>query len=552
MKPRWETLHAIAGGSFDVCVIGGGATGAGCAWDAQLRGLKTVLIEAGDFASATSSASTKLVHGGVRYLQQAVSDLDLGQYQVVKRALHERRLMLDNAPHVVHPLEILVPCYSGWEVFYYRVGMKIYDAIAGKGNLFPSCYRSVAESIAHMPMLNPARLVGTVAYGDGQFDDVRYGLALVQSFTAVGGDALNHARVVGLLKDASGRLAGAEIEDAFTHARFTLGARAFVNATGPLSDHVREMARPGIGQRLRLSKGVHILLPLDSETTRDAILIPKTDDGRVIFAIPWLGRLLVGTTDDEATLEDEMLVSRREADYLLRHLNRYVAHPFARDQIVSAFAGVRPLVAHKDASDTRKLIRDHEVEVEPESGLISVLGGKWTTHRAMAEDGINAVVQRLGMAEKPCTTAHHLLNGANGFTADYWQVLVNNYGVPPALAQHLAEKFGTNATQVLEIAGQERPWGSPIVEGLPPIRAEIVYSVRYEMAMTIEDVLARRLGLQLFSWASAIEAAPLVGSLMAGLLGWNATETQQAVDRYVYRISRLMRKIGLVRDTPVA
>jgi len=272
----------------------------------------------------------------------------------------------------------------------------------------------------------------------------------------------------------------------------------------------------------------------------------------VIFAIPWLGRLLVGTTDDEATLEDEMLVSRREADYLLRHLNRYVAHPFARDQIVSAFAGVRPLVAHKDASDTRKLIRDHEVEVEPESGLISVLGGKWTTHRAMAEDGINAVVQRLGMAEKPCTTAHHLLNGANGFTADYWQVLVNNYGVPPALAQHLAEKFGTNATQVLEIAGQERPWGSPIVEGLPPIRAEIVYSVRYEMAMTIEDVLARRLGLQLFSWASAIEAAPLVGSLMAGLLGWNATETQQAVDRYVYRISRLMRKIGLVRDTPVA
>jgi glycerol-3-phosphate dehydrogenase len=552
MKLRWETLQAIAGGSFDVCVIGGGATGAGCAWDAQLRGLKTVLIEAGDFASATSSASTKLVHGGVRYLQQAVSDLDLGQYQVVKRALHERRLMLDNAPHLAHPLEILVPCHSGWEVFYYRVGMKIYDAIAGKGNLFPSCYRSVAGSIAHMPMLNPARLVGTVAYGDGQFDDVRYGLALVQSFTAVGGDALNHARVVGLLKDASGRLAGAEIEDAFTHARFTLGARAFVNATGPLSDHVREMARPGIGQRLRLSKGVHILLPLDSETTKDAILIPKTDDGRVIFAIPWLGRLLVGTTDDEATLEDEMIVSRREADYLLHHLNRYVAHPFARDQIVSAFAGVRPLVAHKDAPDTKKLIRDHEVEVEPESGLISVLGGKWTTHRAMAEEGINAVVQRLGMAEKPCTTAHHLLNGADGFTADYWQILVNNYGVPPALAQHVAEKFGTNATQVLEIAGQERRWGSPIVEGLPPIRAEIVYSVRYEMAMTIEDVLARRLGLQLFSWASAIEAAPLVGSMMAGLLGWNATETQQAVDRYVYRISRLMRKIGLVRETPVA
>ena len=552
MKPRGEAFQAIAGASFDVCVIGGGATGAGCALDAQLRGLKTVLIEAGDFASATSSASTKLVHGGVRYLQQAVSDLDLGQYQVVKRALHERRLMLDNAPHLAHPLEILVPCYSRWEVFYYRVGMKMYDAIAGKGNLFPSLHRSVEESIFHMPMLNPARLVGTVAYGDGQFDDARYDLALMQSFTALGGHALNYARVVDLLKDANGRLAEAEIEDAFTHTRFRLGARAFVNATGPLSDHVREMARPGIRHRLRLSKGVHILLPLGPEATKDAILIPRTEDGRVIFAIPWLGRLLVGTTDDEATLEDEMIVSRKEADYLLRHLNRYVAHPFRRDQIVSAFAGIRPLVTHKDAGGTKKMIRDHEVEVEPESGLISILGGKWTTHRAMAEDGINAVVKQFGMAEKPCATAHHLLSGAEGVTPDYWLILVSNYGVAAATAQHLVEKFGTNATEVLEIARRQSQWLSPIVEGLPLIQAEIAYSVRYEMAMTIEDVLARRLGLQLFSWKSAFEAAPLVGSVMADLLGWTATETQQAIDRYVYKISRLMRKIGLVQDVPVA
>ncbi len=366
MKSRSDALLKIEGATFDVCVIGGGATGAGCAWDAQLRGLKTVLIEGGDFASATSSSSTKLVHGGVRYLQQAVADLDAGQYRVVKRALHERRLMLDNAPHLAHPLEILVPCYSKKDVLYYRIGMKLYDWIAGRGNLFPSRHRTVKESVERMPMLKPDDLEGTVAYGDGQFDDARYDMALVQSFTAIGGQAINYARVIALGADGAGKLKSAEVEDVFSGHRFTVKARAFVNATGPFSDHVREMARPGIPHRLRLSKGVHIMLPLDSEDTKDAILIPKTDDGRVIFAIPWLGRFLVGTTDDEATLNDEMIVTKDEAEYLLRHLNRYIVHPLRTDQIVSAIAGVRPLVKSSDALNTKKLIRDHEIEVEPE------------------------------------------------------------------------------------------------------------------------------------------------------------------------------------------
>ena len=552
MKARAESFQAIEGTRFEVCVIGGGVTGAGCAWDAQLRGLKTALVEAGDFASATSGASTKLAHGGVRYLQQAVAGLDLGQYHVVKRALDERRLMLHNAPHLAHPLEILVPCYSRWDIFYYWAGMKLYDAIAGKGNLSPSRYRSMAESIADMPMLSREGLVGTVAYSDGQFDDARFALALVESSVALGGEALNYARVVGLAKDAKGRLVEAEVEDVFTRRRFRLRARAFVNATGAFSDHIREMAKPGIPKRLRLSKGVHILLPLDPELTRDAMLIPNTDDGRVIFAIPWLGRLLVGTTDDEATLEDEVVVTYHEADYLLRHLNRYLGPRFGRDQIVSAFAGMRPLVAHKDARKTKKLIHDHEVEVEPESGLISVLGGKWTTYRAMAEDAVNSVVKLLGMPDRPCLTADHLLSGSEGFAADYWQTLVGKYALSSATAQHLAGKFGTNAPQVLEIVQRYPGLGSPIVEGLAPIRAEIVYNVHYEMAMTIEDILARRLRLQLLSWKSAIEAAPVVGSVMASLLGWGPIETQQAVEGYVQKISRLMRKIGLVQDRPMA
>jgi glycerol-3-phosphate dehydrogenase len=545
MKSRSEVLQQIEGGTFDVCIIGGGATGAGCAVDAQLRGLKTVVIEAGDYSAATSSSSTKLVHGGVRYLQEAVQDLDAGQYHVVKRALHERRLMLDNAPYLAHPLELLVPCYSRMEALYYGIGMKMYDWIAGKGNLFPSKYRSVAESVKRMPMLKPDRLTGTVAYGDGQFDDARYGMALIQSFADEGGLPVNYARVVGLEKDAGGRLKGADVEDLLTHRRFKVQARAFINATGPFSDHIRQMAKPGIASRLRLSKGVHILVPLDQESTKDAILIPKTDDCRVIFAIPWLGRFLVGTTDDEAQHGDEMIVKKEEAEYLLRHLNRYLVSPMRIDEIVSGFAGVRPLVKSKNALDTKKLIRDHEVEMEEESGLISVLGGKWTTHRAMAQDGVDMALGYLGMPLIPCRTPQHKLHGATGWGPDFWQLLVSECGASPAAARHLSQKFGTASFRVLDIAKQDPRYAAPIVPGLAPIQAEIVYSVQQEMAQTIEDMLARRLGLQLFSWAAAIKAAPVVGSVMAELLGWTAEQTNQAVEQYVQKITRMMTAIGL-------
>ena len=453
--------------------------------------------------------------------------------------------MLDNAPYLAHPLELLVPCYSRKDILYYRIGMKMYDLIAGKGNLFPSKHRSVAESVKRMPMLKPDRLAGTVAYGDGQFDDARYGMALIQSFADEGGLPVNYTRVVGLEKDAGGRLNRAEVEDLISHRRFKLQARAFVNATGPFSDHIREMAKPGITPRLRLSKGVHILLPLDKEDTKDAILIPETDDGRVIFAIPWLGRFMVGTTDDEAHPGDEMVVTQAEAEYLLRHLNRYIVSPMRLDQIVSAFAGVRPLVKSKNSLDTKKLIRDHEVEMEEESGLISVLGGKWTTYRAMAQDGIDMTVGYLGMPLIPCRTAQHRLHGAEGYGPEFWRLLVSEFGVTPETARHLAEKFGSASFRVMDIAKQDARYGAAIVPGMPQIQAEIVYCVRQEMALTIEDMLARRLGLQLFSWQASIQAAPLVGSVMAGLLGWTADETTHAVEQYVQNITRKMTGIGL-------
>jgi len=544
MRHRSEAWRQIDGASFDVCVIGGGATGAGCALDAQLRGLSTVLIEAGDFASATSSRSTKLIHGGVRYLQEAVTDLDPGQYNVVKRALYERRIMLDNARFLAHPMEFLVPCYSRWDVFYYGVGVKIYDRIAGKRNFFPSRYRSPADSLARWPLLQGNGLKGTIAYADGQFDDARYCIALVQTFTQAGGGAINHARVVRLQEDAGEKICAAEIEDQLTGAKTTVQARIFVNATGPYSDHIRAMANPNVEKRLRLSKGVHILLPLDDRTT-DAVVVPKTDDGRVIFAIPWLGRLLVGTTDDEVTHEDELVVKRSEAEYLLRQLNRYLSRPYAVEDIVGGFAGVRPLVSSGKAGKTKKLIREHEVEVDRESGLISVLGGKWTTYRAMAEDAINAVQQQLGLPVGGCVTREHRLSGSDGYSADYAKTLATMNGANEATARHLSEKFGTNAAAVLELARQQPELAQPIVAGFPAIQAEIAYSARNEMAATLDDVLERRTGLQFFGWKTAMAAAAVAAAAMQKEMAWDTANTQREVDDYVRTVSGWAQKIGV-------
>jgi glycerol-3-phosphate dehydrogenase len=548
MKSRSDALKQIENQQFDVCVIGGGATGAGCALDAQLRGLKTVLVEGGDFASATSSSSTKLVHGGVRYLQQAVADLDAGQYRVVKRALHERKITLNNAPFLAHPLELLVPCFSQSEILYYQIGMKLYDWISGSGMLFPSRHLSVEESVRRMPMLNTKGLVGTIAYADGQFDDSRYDITLLETFTESGGQTVNYTRVVGLSKDSAGKLNEALLENRLTQQRFTIQAKVFVNATGPFSDAIREMAHPGIEKRLRLSKGVHILLPLDAIASHDALLIPKTDDGRVIFAIPWLGRLLVGTTDDEAQPGDEMLVLKSEVEYLIRHLNRYLVTPLTLDQLVSAFAGVRPLVKSKDALNTKKLIRDHEVELDETSGLVSVLGGKWTTYRAMSEDAINVVQESSGNPVAGCRTGDYPLSGSAGWSPEYWEVLEARYHVSRNTAKHLSQKFGTKAVKVLDLISQDPQLENPIVEGQPAIQAEIVYSIRNEMAITIEDILARRIGLQLYGWSIAITAAPVVGSYLAREFDWSPAEKQRAVEEYVNKISRLMEIAGLVPE----
>jgi glycerol-3-phosphate dehydrogenase len=549
MKSRKRARQSILQGAFDVCIIGGGATGLGCALDAQLRGFSTVLLDAGDFVSRTSMASTKLVHGGVRYLQQAVAEYDYGQYALVNRALHERIPMLRRAPFLAHSLELLVPCFSLRELAYYTIGIKVYDWIAGSAGLFPSRMLSRAESLRQMPSLRSDKLVGCVCYADGQFDDARFGLTLAQTFSQQGGELINYAKGVAFGKDSCGKLAALEVEDQLTGEHFQVRAKVFLNCTGPFADHVRRLANPALPERLRLSKGVHLLLPLEAIQSGSALLIPKTEDGRVIFAIPWLGRLLVGTTEDEAKLTDDMVVTPDEIRYLLRYVNQYLNVTLTPQDVQSAFAGLRPLVksraAVNDAVKTRKLIRDHEVEVDEASGLISVLGGKWTTYRAMAEDGIDHAQQALAVRGAACRTLDFPLTGAEGFWVDYWRQLAEKYALSPETAQHLAQKFGTDAPKVLALAEQEPQLLQPLSAGGAPIRAEVVYAIREEMAQTIEDILQRRIGVQFHGWKEAAEAAPVVGQLLAREFAWSEARTSEAVSAYLGTIRHLLHSAGL-------
>ena len=332
MKSRAQALQSIAGQSFDVCVIGGGATGSGCALDSQLRGYKTVQLEAADFASGTSSASTKMAHGGVRYLEEAIRRLDPQEYRVLLRALHERVHMLRNAPFLTRTREFITPCFSWLDAAYFETGLKLYDWIAGRDGLAPSRFIPREETLRLMPALAAERLVGSVAYTDGQFDDARFNVTLVKTFAAAGGEALNYARVVAFEKAKDRKIAAAEVEDRISGRRFSVRARAFINATGPHADVLRRMANPAAPPRMRLSKGIHVLLPREALASEDALLVPKTEDGRVLFAIPWQGRLLVGTTDDETSLDDPLEVKKEEVAYVLRQLNTYLARPVTPDQ----------------------------------------------------------------------------------------------------------------------------------------------------------------------------------------------------------------------------
>ncbi len=514
---------------WDLVVIGGGATGLGTALDAVTRGYRVALLEAHDFAKGTSSRSTKLIHGGVRYLRQ-------GQIKMVRQSLQERGRLRRNAPHIVTSRKFVIPSYQLGGRLYYYAGMKAYDLLAGKLGFESSRLLSTSQTIAALPTLNSQGLRGGVAYADGQFDDSRLAIALAQTAVDQGAVLLNYAPVVRLLK-RDGRAAGVVVRDSESQAEFEVPGRVVVNATGVFGESIMELddsdtngpESPRDRPQIVASQGTHIVLPRKFLPGNSAMLIPHTDDARVLFAIPWQGRTLFGTTDhrvQEITLEPRPLVN--EIDYLLEHAGRFLTRRPERSDILSVFSGLRPLVgkarteARGAARATSKLSREHEIYTSP-TGLISIIGGKWTTYRKMGEDVVDWAVQVGQLRRAPSRTANLMLRGATKNAPHvHWEATTDD----PLSA------YGTERNQLLELAEREASLSSLISPQLPFIAAQVAWAVEQEMARTVEDVLARRMRALLLDARASRQAAEPVASLMQGLLNQSDAWRHQQVAEF--------------------
>ncbi len=528
---RSENLARLPSEDFDLCIIGGGASGSGCALDAALRGYKVALIDRKDFASETSSRSTKLIHGGVRYLEQAFTKLDFSQLKQVRHGLEERRIVIKNAPHLARPLALLTPVFSLAEGLYYSIGLKMYDWFANDRTLPKGKWLSKKEVMARMPTLDKNKLHSAVLYYDGQHDDARYCLALVQSAQEQGVAVANYVQVEGFEKDANQKLSAARVRDTLTGEAFAIKAKVFINCTGTFADTVRHMANAALPERIRPSKGVHIVLPYEVLNSRDAMLIPKTSDGRVVFAIPFEGQLVVGTTDTE--FEDgtkEPFLIKKEVDFLLSTLRPYLLKTPTASEVTAGFGGLRPLLAADPNKSTKGLTRDHEAEHDEASNLVSLLGGKWTTYRLMAKDTVDEVEKILGESH-PCLTAEHLLAGGENFDYEAWKSIQKKYELGEDTAKHLVLKYGSRADKVLGLIGEDPTLAERLVTRLPYLKVEVIYAARHEMAVVPRDFLARRIRLEITDWNATLECLPIVCDLMAAELGWDApTERRMAND----------------------
>lgn len=486
---------------WDILVIGGGATGLGVAVDAASRGFDVLVLEQADFGKGTSSRSTKLIHGGVRYLQQ-------GNVSLVMEALKERGLLLQNAPHLVSDLQFIVPHYEWWEAPFYGVGMKVYDVLAGRYRFGRSQRLSTEETLARLPNLEREGLRGGVLYHDGQFDDARLLVNLAQTAFEQGATLVNYAQVVSLDKNGSGFVRGVRVLDVEAGTETSVAARVVVNATGPFTDGVRRMdGGPRVQPIIVPSQGVHITLDRSFLAGDSAIMVPRTSDGRVMFAVPWHDHVIVGTTDtplEETRLEP--VATDAEVDFILETAVQYLVKDPTRDDILAVFAGIRPLVRMGEAADTAALSRDHTIEVSS-SGLVTITGGKWTTYRNMAEDCVDHAITVGDLDDRPCVTRslriHGHLRDAHRFGD------LSGYGSDAAAVRALIESDPT-----LEV---------PLHDALPYRAGEVVWSTRFEMARTVEDYLCRRSRAAFLNARAAIDMAPRVASLMAAELGRDAS-----------------------------
>ncbi|KAI5071319.1 hypothetical protein GOP47_0013570 [Adiantum capillus-veneris] len=550
---RASHLTALNGTSpsspLDLLIIGGGATGCGCALDGATRGLKVGLVERDDFASGTSSRSTKLVHGGVRYLEKAVFHMDLGQLRLVFHALDERYHMLRNAPHLCAPLPTMTPCYELWEIPYYWSGLKLYDLISGRQLLHLSRFYSAEQSKALFPTLSQTdhgrNLKGTVVYYDGQFDDSRFNIALACTAALAGASVLNHAEAVAFFKDeTTGRIAGARVRDHLTGREFDVHARVIINAGGPFCDEVRKIADKEAKPLITPSSGVHVVLPDYYSPDGMGLIVPKTKDGRVVFMLPWLGRTVAGTTDSSTKITMLPEPHEEEIQFILDAISDYLCVKVRRSDVLSAWSGIRPLASDPSLVGTENISREHVVCPGPE-GLLTITGGKWTTYRSMAEDAVSIAI-KLGSLTPAngCVTKDLVLLGGDEWDPALFTVLSQqylrmkkSYGgkiVPGAMdtpvAKHLAHSYGGLCQRVATIA-QEENLGKRIAHGYPYLEAEVAYCARNEYCETAVDFIARRSRLAFLDTNAAGRSLGRVIEILAAEHRWDRSRKKSELAR---------------------
>lgn len=503
---------------FDVIVIGGGATGTGTAMEAARRGLKVAMLEAWDFSTGTSSRSTKLIHGGVRYLEKAVKKLDKEQYDLVQEGLQERSSFLEMAPHLTDELRLVTPCYKYYEVPYYFAGLWLYDRIAGQAGLSATEVLSAKEAAKQFPMLKTEGLKGAIAYSDGEFNDSRMNVGLALTAAAHGAAVANYTEVVSLTKDASGKVVGLEARDKRTGETFSIKGKSVINATGPFIDKIRQMDDPQTPELVVPSAGTHIFV--QNLKVPEGLLIPSAPNGSVAFFKPFEGGTVVGTTEEKTALTIEPNTTQQEVDYLRDLANSYLGpnHQIQPQDVTSVWTGIRPLVKDPAKTNTAELCRNHLVDVS-QSGLVTIGGGKWTSFARMAQDVVDATIKSAGLPDLPTQREGARIIGAHGYSEGLAARLAQHYGLDAEVSLHLAKNYGDRAIQVADLGLNQRLHPDhPYVEG------EVIHAVRHEMAVTPVDVLSRRTRLSFLDEAAVRTVLPRVVQLMATEAGWDQTQ----------------------------
>ncbi|MCB0746151.1 MAG: glycerol-3-phosphate dehydrogenase/oxidase [Ignavibacteriales bacterium] len=493
---------------WDFIIIGGGATGIGCAIEAASRGYKTLLLEQSDFAKGTSGRSTKLVHGGVRYLQQ-------GNISLVLEALKERGVLRRNAPHLVHDLPFIVPNYDWWEGPFYGIGLKLYDALAGKEGFGASKLLSKEETLKHIPTIEQKGLRGGVIYYDGQFDDARLAINMAETAYEQGATLINYFKVTSLVKDDD-MICGVGATDVESNKAYSLNAKVVINATGVFTDSIRKMDDGNANNIIVSGQGVHIVLDKSFLPGDSAIMVPETDDGRVLFAIPWHNYVLVGTTDtpvDEFLLEP--IAMEEEIEFLLKHTARYLTKDPTRADILSVFAGLRPLVKSGEVENTAAISRDHTLNIS-RSGLVTITGGKWTTYRKMAEDTIDQAILLARLDFEESVTKELRIHGYHSHADEFGNL----------------EIYGSDAIAIQELLNEDDSYNEKLHPKFNTVIGEIIWAVRKEMARTVDDFLSRRTRILLMDAKASMESAPKVAKIMAKELGQDNVWVENQINEF--------------------